>query len=121
MLRINHSFLTAPFGPMCGPGTGGRRRAAIRECPVLRPAAESSNVVPDLFDVLRIEGRAPCEPQYGRRQSPAAGNFSGKVDDGRSPVFGMFGYLFDIDRVTVVPQNCPLSGYGSSAGEEVDQ
>lgn len=52
-----------------------------------------------------IEGRAPCEPQYGRRQSPAASNFSGKVDDGRSPVFGMFGYLFDIDRVTVVPQD----------------
>lgn len=121
MLRINHSFLTAPFGPMCGLRTGGRRRAAIRECPVLSPAAESSDVVPDLFDVLRIEGRTPCEPQYGRRQSPAAGNFSGKVDDGRSPVFGMFGYLFDIDRVTVVPQHCPLSGYGSSAGEEVDQ
>ncbi len=71
--------------------------------------------MPNLLDVLRIEGCTPCEPQDGRRQPPAVRNFSGKVDHGRSPVFGMFGYLVDIDRVTVVPQHRHVSEWAISS------
>lgn len=57
----------------------------------------------------------PVRAPGRRRQPPAVRNFSGKVDHGRSPVFGMFGYLVDIDRVSLVPQHRHVSEWAISS------